>query len=239
MAVNPTASLSLAHQTVLWFVSCLESWLAVSKRYFLVSVLQYFYGSDWSEVWRDVRWSVATEITPITALQPSWAQARSTLEAVWTDQHEAVSEMISSKKLIRLQDKPGLRCVELGSIYTSLYKHINIILFFLSLPKDSSSVSCLCCWELSWWVLLQHAIHCVRLLPLSWIRVGKKLVLAQHLVSDVGERCKCAHGSEPWVQDITSWSKGSAGVGVIWRCSWNLISSRTVLRKLCKLSLAK
>lgn len=60
---------------------------------------------------------------------------------------------------------------------------------------------------------------CVQLLPLSWIRVGKKLVLAQHLLSDVDEHCKCAHGLEPWVQDVTSWSKESAGVGVIWRCS--------------------
>lgn len=65
----------------------------------------------------------------------------------------------------------------------------------------------------------------VELLPLSWIR----------------EKSWWLHNSSSVtpVQDTASWSEELAGVGVIWRCSWNLISSRTMLHKLCKLPLAK
>lgn len=154
-----------------------------------------------------------------------------------------MSKLRSPNKLIWLHvlwSKPGLHCVELGSTYTHLYEHI--ILFFLNLPQKflMSPAHAVGSFP-GGFCYRKQSVVCRTTVGASFLDEikQKNTVVAQRLVSDVGDRCECVYGLEPWVQDVTSWSKALAGVAVIWRCSWNLISSRTVFHKLCKLSLAK
>lgn len=108
----------------------------------------------------------------------------------------------------------------------------------LNFDFESPCASCSCCWELFCWVLVQNrqSVECRNTVVASFSDESKQ---KNGDCTTAWLWCwralqKCCWAGVSWA-DGRNW----AGVGVIWMCSPNLISSKTVLCKLHKPSLAE